>query len=156
MTTRTRRSRPTPSQAPPPTGASRAGRWWLVGVTTLLFACDEAGPPPVIDRDGDQWVADADCDDRNPNVHPFADELCNGVDDDCDGETDESHAIDPVPFYADSDGDGYGDGAVVMVPSGARPTHHIRPNRHRPRGEGLDRGFARSRSVGSDRRAVES
>ena len=32
---------------------------------------------------------DQDCDDANLAVHPEADELCNGVDDDCDGDTDE-------------------------------------------------------------------
>ncbi len=30
-----------------------------------------------------------DCNDSNPTVHPGADEACNGVDDDCDGTTDE-------------------------------------------------------------------
>ena len=35
----------------------------------------------------------ADCDDSIPTVHADAPELCNGVDDDCDGETDEE-AVD--------------------------------------------------------------
>ena len=29
-----------------------------------------------------------DCDDENPEIHPWAEDTCNGVDDDCDGVTD--------------------------------------------------------------------
>ena len=39
-----------------------------------------------------------DCDDAAPAVNPDADEICNGIDDDCDPATDE---------LADLDGDGY-------------------------------------------------
>ena len=39
------------------------------------------------DLDGDGFLARADCDDRDAQVHPGADEACNGVDDDCDAST---------------------------------------------------------------------
>lgn len=42
-----------------------------------------------------------DCDDGDDAVHPEAEEVCNGLDDDCDAEVDEGHL--------DSDGDGLAD-----------------------------------------------
>ena len=57
------------------------------------------------------YVADAtDCDDRDAGVNPGASELCNEVDDDCDGAVDED--VEDT-FWADSDGDGAGDPAVT-------------------------------------------
>ena len=61
------------------------------------------------------YVRDAtDCDDDRNTVHPGADEYCNDVDDDCDGETDEAGAMDLRTFYRDADGDGYGDAADTV------------------------------------------
>ena len=55
------------------------------------------------------YVDDAtDCDDGEAEVHPGADELCNGADDDCDEDVDED-AVDQGTWYADADEDGYGD-----------------------------------------------
>ncbi|MCD6497422.1 MAG: hypothetical protein J7M25_03855, partial [Deltaproteobacteria bacterium] len=44
-----------------------------------------------VDRDGygEGCPAGPDCNDQNGAVHPGADEICNYVDDDCDGDTDE-------------------------------------------------------------------
>ncbi len=51
-----------------------------------------------------------DCNDGTAAAHPFAVELCDGVlDEDCDGQIDESDAVDAGIWYADRDGDGYGD-----------------------------------------------
>ena len=52
---------------------------------------------------------DGDCDDADSSVHPGADEYCNGADDDCDGDIDEIGVVDGSTYYADTDGDGYGD-----------------------------------------------
>ena len=60
------------------------------------------------DADGDGSPASEDCDDTNPSVYPFADEYCDGVDNDCDGDTDENTAVDAVRYFTDEDGDGYG------------------------------------------------
>ena len=67
---------------------------------------DDTGPGPAIDLDRDGYGESVDCDDQSSGVFPGADERCNGIDDDCDGEADEAGAIDGVPGYLDVDGDG--------------------------------------------------
>jgi 2-polyprenyl-6-methoxyphenol hydroxylase-like FAD-dependent oxidoreductase len=53
------------------------------------------------------YVANStDCNDTLASVRPNATETCNGVDDDCDGSTDEGVLS---TFYRDADGDTYGD-----------------------------------------------
>ncbi len=46
-----------------------------------------------------------DCNDNNASIHPGAAESCNGIDDNCNGQVDESSA---VIRYRDHDSDGYG------------------------------------------------
>jgi hypothetical protein len=54
----------------------------------------------------------ADCDDTDANVHPGVNDVCNTIDDDCDGDTDENPT---AVFYADADGDNYGDPLVSVM-----------------------------------------
>ncbi len=58
----------------------------------------------VPDADGDGYSAVDDCDDNDPTVNPGATDVCNGVDDDCDGTPDPTKET----WYADRDSDGYG------------------------------------------------
>ncbi|MFH1466857.1 MAG: MopE-related protein [Pseudomonadota bacterium] len=72
---------------------------------------------------GDVWTsgvpsggtAGTDCDDADPAVNPAATEICNAIDDDCDGAVDEGSSADAITWYADADGDGWGDESVIDV-----------------------------------------
>ncbi|MBM4366207.1 MAG: putative metal-binding motif-containing protein [Deltaproteobacteria bacterium] len=74
------------------------------------YNCD--GSTGYADADADGWVACLECDDLSGAINPDAAEVCNGDDDDCDGSIDGSGAIDAITWYADADGDGYGDAGV--------------------------------------------
>ena len=65
----------------------------------LLFACGQSTERNV---EPDDPIVD-----DQPSCEPSA-EVCDGVDNDCDGETDEE-AEDAPTFFADLDGDGFGD-----------------------------------------------
>src|SRR6185436_13511599 len=57
------------------------------------------------------YVTDnTDCNDASASVHPGATEVCNGADDDCNGTPDNGLAM--TTFYADVDGDGFGNAAM--------------------------------------------
>ncbi len=68
-----------------------------------VFACD--APAGFI------AASEVDCDDTNPDINPAASEECNGVDDNCNDEVDEDIGGGAI-WYADEDGDGYGDDLV--------------------------------------------
>jgi len=82
---------------------------------------DLSQPVQACEPDSGQVSADfaGDCDDGDPAVFPGAEETCNGADDDCDDAVDEDVLLD---FWADGDGDGWGDTAVGVqaceAPSG--------------------------------------
>ncbi|MAA79172.1 MAG: hypothetical protein CL916_07910 [Deltaproteobacteria bacterium] len=77
------------------------------------FACSESEKTTdtaqqgtiVEDLDGDGFFSDEDCDDSDPARNPNAEEICDGVDNNCDGQADEGALS---TFYADGDGDGFG------------------------------------------------
>jgi len=80
------------------------------------------------DSDGDGAPSDIDCDDTNPAVHPDATEVCDGVDNDCDGSIDdEDDSLDTsthTTWYIDVDGDGFGDSSSATAAC-ASPDGHV-------------------------------
>ncbi|MFN7143361.1 MAG: putative metal-binding motif-containing protein, partial [Myxococcota bacterium] len=80
----------------------------LAGCEWVRLPVDDA----VYDADGDGYTSLDDCDDFNENVHPGAEEACNGVDNDCSGS--EEDAADAGLWYPDLDGDGYGDPGAAL------------------------------------------
>jgi len=55
------------------------------------------------------WATNnSDCNDRDVAINPDATEMCDGIDNNCDGVVDEDSASDAVTWYQDDDGDGHG------------------------------------------------
>ena len=72
---------------------------------------DECDP----DQDGDGDANLSDCAPKNPKISSKADESCNGIDDDCDGFTDENGAKGCGDFFFDGDSDGFGVSLVACA-----------------------------------------
>lgn len=90
-----------------PMHATHQGTFTLNPGATLTLAIfiPRVGPQ---DQDNDGYFTPADCDDANPAINQGAAEVCSdGIDNDCDGAIDET-----ATYYADVDGDGFGDPAV--------------------------------------------
>ena len=73
----------------------------------------------LVDNDGDGFFSDEDCDDNDSGTFPTANEVCDGYDNNCDGQADEDVLS---VFYVDSDGDGFGNQNITTqacdAPSG--------------------------------------
>ncbi|MBN1336393.1 MAG: FG-GAP repeat protein [Deltaproteobacteria bacterium] len=89
-----------------------------------ILACDdeEETGNDESDADGDGWTtSDGDCDDGDPTIHPGADEVCDGYDNDCDDEIDEGTTS---TYYRDADSDGFGD-PDVSIQACTRPDEYV-------------------------------
>ncbi len=99
-----------------------SGRMWLIALVTIMLGCSPGGDDDefgddddstegessgdddssvvAVDKDDDGWtVAAGDCNDTDADVHPGANEACDGRDNNCDGQ---------IPYAElDHDRDGY-------------------------------------------------
>ncbi len=85
---------------------------YRTGLLALLLSCGGGGDDSAVpvDADGDGFLSDVDCDDSNGEVHPDAVEICDGQDNDCDGDVDmeDPEITDFSTWFVDVDGDGFG------------------------------------------------
>ncbi len=66
----------------------------------------------------DYTATPGDCNDDSPTIHPGAEEICDSVDNDCNGYSDDDDPAEPADtqtWYMDYDGDGYGDPDFVTT-----------------------------------------
>ena len=99
----------------------------------LLLACltspseYEALVAHAQDADGDGVAGaeygGADCDDQDAAVYPDASEICDDVDQDCDGSVDEGQEF--ATWYPDLDGDGFGDDSGALEACRVLPDHVV-------------------------------
>lgn len=64
-----------------------------------------------IDNDNDGYTSDIDCDDNNSAINPGEPEICDGIDNNCNGQIDEGVKN---TYYHDADNDTYGNPAVSI------------------------------------------
>jgi hypothetical protein len=76
------------------------------GSSFTLLSCQQ--PEGYVSNSGD-------CNDQNVNIYPGAVELCNSIDDNCNGTVDEG--CQQFTYYADADGDSYGNPNSPLVTS---------------------------------------
>ena len=80
--------------------------------------CDNCPTSPniqQINEDNDDWGAVCDCDDTNFLMNRSQPEVCDGLDNDCDGVVDGPDAVNVGYWYEDLDSDGEGNGATLVI-----------------------------------------
>lgn len=90
-----------------------------------LCKIEDTGTPTDDDSDG-FTEADGDCNDANATIYPEAPEVCDGLDNNCNGATDEDLL---TIYYRDSDGDGFGLNSLAVAREAcSAPTGFVEDN----------------------------
>jgi hypothetical protein len=81
------------------------------------------------DYDSDTYVGSDDCNNEDAAINIAAAEVCDSIDNDCDGEVDEDNTSDGTTYYADTDEDGFGDANTTIITCDATaPTGYTTDN----------------------------
>jgi len=75
------------------------------------------------DLDGDGFHELNDCDDGDINTYPGAPELCDYIDNNCNGQVDDN--VVDIDYYADADGDGAGDANDIQTTCDGPPAGYV-------------------------------
>ncbi|MEY4287245.1 MAG: hypothetical protein RL511_1331 [Bacteroidota bacterium] len=73
---------------------------------------DDASATPFCQAPVNMIAIGGDCDDTDNTVYPGATEVCDGLDNNCDGQFDEGLTF--LNYYFDGDSDGYGIGSATL------------------------------------------
>jgi hypothetical protein len=91
--------------------------------TTCSATYDYVAPATcaIIDNDGDTYANTEDCNDANASIFPGATEICDDLDNNCDGTIDDGLTF--TTYYLDADGDGVGMDPVDLCYDPANPLY---------------------------------
>ena len=62
---------------------------WFILACNTESKISEPSSEIIVDADGDGFSAEDDCNDSDATINPASPELCDGVDNNCDGNIDE-------------------------------------------------------------------
>jgi hypothetical protein len=88
---------------------------FLLAFCSIISSSISCKKNKLKDKDGDGVPACNDCNDDDPNIYPGADEICDNIDNDCDGLIDDEDVVvatEGPTVYPDQDEDGYGDPSI--------------------------------------------
>lgn len=97
---------------------------WFTDADNDGFGDDASGTEACLPSETHTTQLNGDCDDADPSVHPRGVEVCDFADNDCNGIVDDPSEFEVSPWYADADGDGYGDPADESLAC-ARPPGRV-------------------------------
>jgi hypothetical protein len=93
-------------------------------IVTIVIDTVDTGD---LDMDGDGFTPNqGDCNDNDNTIYPGATELCDGIDNNCDGNIDEG--LEKFAWYVDLDADGFGDAKTDSVMACSAPKNHVDNN----------------------------
>ena len=78
----------------------------IMGIKVADRVFDKAESYFFADEDEDGYYSYEDCNDQDESINPGTSEVCDDIDNDCDGEIDEELPL--FVYYIDKDNDGYG------------------------------------------------